>query len=253
MLKPQVIMSDLKPKADHDLSFNINNLDTDKLVKVFAECGRVHIPNFLNAETAVRIHQFLINQTEWNLTWNNNGKHQDLSYTAVMGWTEAQKNALLEVIHTQAQRGFQYYYSAIPIYDIYLKKLMPGHFFNEIYEFLNQPQLVDFARKVTSSSSICFADMQATRYSSGHFLNEHDDNVEGKNRVAAYVLNFTPVWRNEWGGALVFPNNEQALGDIFFPTFNAINIFAVPQKHSVSFVAPFAAASRYSITGWFRY
>ena len=36
------------------------------------------------------------------------------------------------------------------------------------------------------------------------------------------------------------------------PTFNALNLFAVPQLHSVSFVPPFAGALRFSVTGWLR-
>jgi Rps23 Pro-64 3,4-dihydroxylase Tpa1-like proline 4-hydroxylase len=31
-----------------------------------------------------------------------------------------------------------------------------------------------------------------------------------------------------------------------------MNIFRVPQLHAVSYVAPFARADRYSITGWLR-
>lgn len=108
-------------------------------------------------------------------------------------------------------------------------------------------------RDITRSESITYADMQATRYSKGHFLTEHDDNVQGKNRIAAYVLNLTPKWRNDWGGALVFPNKNIPGGQLFYPKFNALNIFSVPQKHSVSYVTPFAGEHRYSITGWFRY
>ena len=36
------------------------------------------------------------------------------------------------------------------------------------------------------------------------------------------------------------------------PRFNALHLFAVPQRHNVSFVPPFAAVARYAITGWFR-
>jgi len=38
----------------------------------------------------------------------------------------------------------------------------------------------------------------------------------------------------------------------FVPAFNALNLFAVPQPHSVGFVTPFAARRRYSVTGWLR-
>ena len=36
------------------------------------------------------------------------------------------------------------------------------------------------------------------------------------------------------------------------PGFNTIHLFRVPQMHSVSYVAPFAAVPRYAITGWLR-
>ena len=32
----------------------------------------------------------------------------------------------------------------------------------------------------------------------------------------------------------------------------ALNVFAVPQMHAVSTVAPFAGGPRYSVTGWWR-
>jgi Rps23 Pro-64 3,4-dihydroxylase Tpa1-like proline 4-hydroxylase len=38
----------------------------------------------------------------------------------------------------------------------------------------------------------------------------------------------------------------------FTPRFNALNIFKVPQLHSVSFVAPFVPFRRYAVTGWLR-
>ena len=38
----------------------------------------------------------------------------------------------------------------------------------------------------------------------------------------------------------------------YAPTFNALNIFRVPQLHSVTQVASYVAAERLSITGWIR-
>lgn len=246
-------MSDVKPTKSSGLSFDNQRLDKKALIANFQQKGRVHIPDFLSTESAAKIHEVLTRQVEWNLAWNKNGVHQDLSYTAVLGWTKAQRDALQDAIHTQAENGFQYHYAAIPIYDIVLNKTMPGHFFNELYEFFNSDELIDFAREISGNAAIRFADMQATRYSAEHFLTEHDDDVHGKNRLAAYVLNLTPNWRNDWGGALVFSEAENAVGEVFFPKFNALNIFTVPQKHAVSLVAPFVRAKRYSITGWFRY
>jgi hypothetical protein len=38
----------------------------------------------------------------------------------------------------------------------------------------------------------------------------------------------------------------------YTPAYNALNLFRVPQRHAVSYVAPFAGAPRLAITGWIR-
>ena len=107
-------------------------------------------------------------------------------------------------------------------------------------------------RAVTGDDTIAFADAQATRFDPGHFLTCHDDKVGGKSRRVAYVLSLSPVWRPDWGGALQFFGVDGNIEQAYVPTYNAINLFRVPSDHSVSIVAPFAGASRYSITGWLR-
>jgi Rps23 Pro-64 3,4-dihydroxylase Tpa1-like proline 4-hydroxylase len=107
-------------------------------------------------------------------------------------------------------------------------------------------------RKITGAPNIRVVDGQATRYLPGHFLTSHDDGIDGQDRIAAYVINLTRDWRTDWGGLLQFHN---AGGDVplaLKPGFNTIHLFRVPQMHSVSYVAPFAGAPRYAITGWLR-
>lgn len=41
-------------------------------------------------------------------------------------------------------------------------------------------------------------------------------------------------------------------GPDLHPGFDVLNVFAVPQRHAVTMVAPFAGAPRYSITGWWQ-
>jgi Rps23 Pro-64 3,4-dihydroxylase Tpa1-like proline 4-hydroxylase len=36
------------------------------------------------------------------------------------------------------------------------------------------------------------------------------------------------------------------------PKFNTLDLFAVPQQHSVSMVTPAAPVRRYAVTGWLR-
>ena len=60
------------------------------------------------------------------------------------------------------------------------------------------------------------------------------------------------MWRADWGGALQFFGPDGNVSEAFTPAFNVLNVFKVPAVHSVAMVAPFAGASRYSITGWLR-
>ena len=121
-----------------------------------------------------------------------------------------------------------------------------------VYDLLNSAPFLAFIRALTGDSRAAYVDAQATRYRPGDFLTAHDDDVEGKNRLFAYVMNFTPAWRADWGGLLAFHDADGHVAEAYTPTFNALNIFRVPQVHAVTQVASFAAGPRLSITGWIR-
>ena len=59
-------------------------------------------------------------------------------------------------------------------------------------------------------------------------------------------------WRPDWGGYLNFYDDEGDVVAGYKPRFNALNLFAVPKKHNVTYVPPFAPVGRFAITGWFR-
>ena len=55
--------------------------------------------------------------------------------------------------------------------------------------------------------------------------------------------------------SIIVPTRNEA-GNVrrgLMPSFNTLNILAVPQRHNVSLVAPFAGGIRLSISGWLRY
>jgi Rps23 Pro-64 3,4-dihydroxylase Tpa1-like proline 4-hydroxylase len=68
--------------------------------------------------------------------------------------------------------------------------------------------------------------------------------------VAAYVFSMTKVWDKNWGGHLAFFDDAGNITHAFVPSFNTLNIFLVPQLHSVQLVSPFAGANRSSYLGW---
>jgi len=218
---------------------------------IFARRGRIHIPDLLTAQSAAGIFSALASQTQWQLSLNVGQRHVDVAHDQLMLMPPDKRELLTRAMREQSRHGFQYVFENYPLFDLY-QAGEREHPLMGVHEFLNSPDFLQFARDVTGFADIAFADSQATRYLPGHFLTEHDDDVAGKRRLAAYVLGFTPQWRADWGGILQFIDADGHIAEGYVPRFNVLNLFRVPQKHNVSYVAPAAAAARYSITGWLR-
>lgn len=224
----------------------------EQLARHYKEKGFVKVNNALEHSTLKVIQDFVEKQKQWNLVFDHKGKHQDLNNLEVKEWAYDKKKDLENIIFKQASDSFQYFYETIPIYDIFHKNLLPDHFFNEIVLFLNTKHTLDFFREILDAPHITFMDAQITRFSAGHFLNTHNDDVKDKNRVAALVINLTKEWRSDWGGALHLLDDDKQIKQSFLPSLNEINIFKVPLDHYVGYVSPFATGTRYSITCWLR-
>lgn len=227
-------------------------LDALALKKEFAQKQRIHIPKILTEDSAERVYRSLAKEVDWHLVFNEGHKVHTLYPEQVKAMTEDHKQKVRQIVISQAQKGFQFLYNNYNIYDYYLNGKNTDHLLHRFHEFLNSNVFLDFVRTLSGFETITFADSQATAYGPGHFLTMHHDEVPGKDRKMAYVFNFTPNWQMDWGGLLLFLGPDGNINGGFVPAFNALNMFAVPQDHAVSYVAPFAPAIRYSITGWLR-
>lgn len=235
------------------MSFHLSAaLDEASLHAAFTRQDFVQVRNVLANESAKRVHRALTEQADWNLVFNQDSKHFDMSDAQFRNLASHDMARLQAAIHAQARDNFQYLFNNYPIFDAHRAGLNPGHPLHVFYEWLNSQEFLDFARNITGIDEITFADAKATRYLNGHFLTEHDDSQEGKNRRAAYVFNFTENWRPDWGGYLQLFTDSGDVRCGFMPAFNALNIIAIPQRHNVAIVAPFAGRPRFSITGWLR-
>lgn len=239
--------------AESSTRFELNpELDVELLADRFRTQGRIHIPRFLAEEGAERLHQALRQREDWCLIINQDEKSFDLDRRSQAELTAEQRDALDAAVYAGARYGFQFRFESIRVPDGEAERAAMDDPLARFASFLSSPEVVGLLRRITGKPEIEFADAQATAYSPGHFLTAHDDEIAGKKRHAAYVFNLTPVWRVDWGGLLLFHGADGHVDQAFTPSFNALNIFAVPQPHSVSMVAPFAANRRYSITGWLR-
>lgn len=226
-------------------------LDRRVIGEIFRRTGRVHIPDVLTTESASAVLVCLSAQTPWKLSLNVGRRHVDIAHDQLMLMPPDKRELMTRAMVDQSRRGFQYVFENYPLYDLY-QAGQRGNTLFDLHELLNSAMFLQFVREVTGLATIAFADSQATKYLPGHFLTEHDDEVAGKHRLAAYVLGFTPEWRADWGGVLQFIDRDGHIAEGYVPKFNVLNLFRVPQKHSVSYVTPAATEPRYSVTGWLR-
>ncbi|GAA4643169.1 2OG-Fe(II) oxygenase family protein [Pontixanthobacter gangjinensis] len=240
--------------------FEINqDLDRASLAKQFAENKRLQIRDVLTRETAEEIRMILGQQTPWGLAMQAGDKldpgpqqvlPQELASDA--GKRRAQTLAN-EAYKSVSQGDYGFHYAQYSLVQAYLEKWNEGGPHDLILEYLNTPEFLQLARDVTGIEELIKADGQATLYAAQHFLALHSDSHVAEGWRVAYVLNFAlDDWKPDWGGYLNFYDEDGDIVQGFKPRFNALNLFAVPQSHAVSFVPPFAPVGRFAITGWLR-
>jgi Rps23 Pro-64 3,4-dihydroxylase Tpa1-like proline 4-hydroxylase len=227
--------------------------DAAALAGDFAAASRLQISDFLRHDGAMTLFRELMASREWALAVNKGEEVSDFRADEVASWPQEKRDALDAAVVAGGRQGFQFRYETIrlPEYGSGLKQDPPAAL-RDLIDFLNRPELIHFFRTLTGIAEIDFVDGHASRYSDGHFLTSHDDRNDDMSRRAAYVVNLTPQWRPDWGGILQFYDERANVVRGFTPAFNTLNIFAVPQPHSVSWVTPLAGAQRYAVTGWLR-
>lgn len=224
------------------------NLDRARFSSEFHAKGRVHIPGVLTQDSARRLFLALKDETPWRLTLNKGDQFLDFP-----NLSQEERNKIATGAWQRAQSQFQYLFDTHRLSMNGESYPDPGHYLAKVVAFLNSQEVLSLVRQVTGTPAAEWADAQATLYRPGDFLTQHNDLKSlpgGYKRIAAYVLNMSPVWNADWGGILNFHDARGHIEEGLVPTFNALNMFRVPTVHSVSQVSLFGG-HRYSVTGWF--
>lgn len=228
------------------------NLDVGALRDAFRRIGRVEIPGFLPVADALRLRAHLIGRGDWRLVLNAGEAVYEIPRDAVRQLSDVQRRELDERVIAAARQGFHYRYESIRVADDPAERDAAASLLDRFAGFMSSPAVLGLIGDISGLDGLDFADGQATAYSAGHFLTTHDDDVAGKKRRAAYVLGLSPGWQADWGGLLMFHRDDGHVEEGFVPAMGALRLFAVPARHSVSYVTPFAPEPRLSVTGWLR-
>lgn len=211
---------------------------------------RVQIPGFLQEDAAEAIHRCLAEEIPWALAERSAGESHTIASEAYAAMSEQDRQALLEASYARAKTDFQFSYDSYMMVRA-VKEGWTRNLLHDVLKFLNSPEFLLFARRLTGEPTIDRVSAQATRYRPGQFLTRHQDEDVIESRVCAYVINLSKDWDSDWGGLLQFHDADKHLRDTFVPYWNHLSLFRVPQSHTVSLVAPWAREPRLAITGWF--
>jgi len=225
-------------------------LNVADLSRRYRAAGRVVVNGFLSPKSADALAQYLSGTPPWLHLLNSGDKVFEIPKASYLAMPDAERIKLQDAVNVAARDGFQYRYDSIRVSDNIGDREASNTPLDQFATLMCTAGTIALLKAITGHRDINFADAQATAYNPGDFLTGHDDNIAGKGRRAAYVLGLTPAWRTEWGGLLLFHQNEHVEG--FVPGFNRLALFSVPQRHSVSLVTHSAGTPRYSITGWLR-
>lgn len=227
------------------------DLDVAALSDAYRPNRRIQIRQFMTAESAEKCHADL-EALPWGMAYRDGANVVQLHahMLAQLGPREAAQ--IMAGIHERARHQYQFLYAFYPILTAYFSPQVVRHGIFDFYELLNSPPVLETIRAVTGLDDIRWCDAQATWFKPGHFLKVHSDENANEQRLAAYVMNLSPAWDDDGGGFLQFFDGIGNIEQGFKPAFNTLNIFTVPQLHSVSMVSTWMKAKRLAVTGWFR-
>ena len=240
--------------------FELNpSLDRKALAKSFRETRRVQVRDVLTREAALEVQAILSKATPWGMAV----RAGDGVDTPPRGFTNAQiaapggadaVNAMANAAAQASARGdYGFRFANFSLVEAVQNGWNPGGPHELLLEHLNAPATMELVREVTGFDTLVKADAQATMFAPQHYLGKHSDSHVDEGWKVAYVMNFAREdWHPDWGGYLLFLDEDGDVVQGFRPRFNALNLFAVPQTHLVTYVPPFAPAGRLAITGWFR-
>lgn len=231
-------------------------LDRDTLAKRFAETGRVQVRDVLTAEAARELLTVLAKGTPWGMATGAGDENRQSFRSQEIRTPQGQQkvNAAAMAAQENSARGeYGFRFAHYPILTAVQEGWDPGGAHEVLLEHLNAEPFINLAREVTGIDGLIKADGQASMFAPNHYLGRHIDSHVAEGWEVAYVLNFAPPdWHPDWGGYLLFLDEDGDVVEGFRPRFNALNLFKVPQSHMVSYVPPFAPLGRIAVTGWLR-
>jgi SM-20-related protein len=224
----------------------------------YNDTGCVIIPNFLDADLAEDMYEYLTEHVPWNLYVGDFESSEqfceELRQNRMVNWLElsemssAERSALIPRWREPHGGALSYAFNQ---YESLVEYWRAPNKLDNLMAAVSKPSYLSLWHGFRGLDRTVRVEMNASRYMPGHFLSAHaDDSPPGEHRLAAHVIGLTKDWSDEWGGRLTFCDvNGTRISDRV-PSFNTLALFSIPRMHYVSVVSEAATKPRYSLFGW---
>ena len=160
----------------------------------------------------------------------------------------ADHQAIERAIAEDSGKNFAFLYDAIPMTAEALSGA-PGTPLAELRRAMTSSTVYRWLVRLTGEPVLDGVEIQATRFTTGDFLSLHHDGPSSDRKIAT-VLGLSRDWSLDWGGNLLFPSIDERIEGLS-PGYNRLDLFSVPQFHSVTAVTAAAPRARLAVSGWF--
>ncbi|HRK62755.1 MAG TPA: 2OG-Fe(II) oxygenase family protein [Terricaulis sp.] len=229
------------------------SIDVDAYARIYAQHKIVQIPDVFEPASAEAL-EVAMRTMPWRMVYQNEKRENILTTPAEFAAMPLlQRQAIIDGMRRRTARGeFGFTYLVYPMINARIANWDPGHPIHRLTDFLNGPEFLSLARRLIQFPALTKVDGQVSCYRPGDYLSYHRDEGLKSERRAAYTLGFSRAWRPDWGGLLVFHDDNNNVRTGLTPRFNTLTVFDGMMPHSVTQVASFTPNPRFSVAGWFR-
>ena len=220
------------------------------LGKLRKESDLIIIDNFLpeNVANALQMYLKVLPESNWQLsTSDTDAKMHD--YSQGSGSTKHSFAASEGVVINSSELQKVYKNTEATVMEKFLSILASSL---QTAKTRNSTAAGD--RQLNQKSNQLFYTFQCGRYTSGHFIEPHDDtayevfDTQNYHRDIAVVLHLSKSWDFEDGG--LFLDLSVIPPHPVVPRFNTLVMFQVPRLHQVTPIENHCKRIRYSVFGW---
>ena len=238
--RPPLLIQDsdiINYSLNNDIEFNRN---------LYQLSRRIKIDNILLPEFAEYLYKYISNEKNWYLACGIDS----VRYENKLDAANKKKNDELgnRVLKAFQDDHFSY------IFHRGMNNKNPSLMELSIRNAVSSPNFISMIRDISGVNISVMTTMFLSKYKTGHFLSPHSDKGNGK---LAAIINLTPNWKPQYGGALhILSNDRSEIIETFIPGFNNIILFSVEDEevdnsHFVGHVANNVLQTRFAITSWY--